>query len=97
MRRGETSTVTINTGLILDGAELIVTTFKQGDTIINFTGEQLTIDGSYIQLDLAQADTLQFDSKNTVEVQVKIKAFGKVTLSKITRFRVEEALNEEVI
>lgn len=67
MIRGTTPVVTLKLPMEIDFDTLYIT-FKQGDTVLEKTLDDVEIDGLDIVVPLTQTETLSFDSESPVRV-----------------------------
>lgn len=74
-------------------------TYKQGDTIVMQKGKNdCTLSGKKAVIRLSQEDSLLFENRIPVRIQIKCKTTsGDVLVSKIKMVPVQEVLEREVI
>ena len=106
MRRGSTPTFTFRMkdklGQPFDTSTLsdLRVTFKQGDKIVvDKKLSDCVLSGNTIMVDLNQSETLRFDHRTSVRIQIKGKhrGTGKIITTKIKMKSADEILNEEVL
>lgn len=76
-------------------------TYKQGETVLEKTEADCTMDGSDIKVTLSQDETLRFaanslDNRVSIQLRVLTKT-GQVMASKIVKVFAKACLNEEVL
>lgn len=83
---------------LTDAAVIYVTYAQGGCTVIEKTIEDLTVTAEEISLQLSQTDTLAFDSKLPVDIQIRARfADGNAIESTIMRTSVDRILKDGVI
>lgn len=100
MRRCTTPTVTIHIDESLSGCEWFRVTFaqKDGARIVKDQDDcELSEDGKEIRVTLTQDETLRFNVRNDLRVQVRFGSDGSACASDIASVKVLEILDEEVI
>lgn len=99
MIRGTTPTHTFTLPIdTVDIAKLRITYSQNKQTVVEKTEADVDLSGKRLEYTLNQTESLAFDTRNPVEIQIKIKTYqGTVVASKIMRFNVTEVLNEEVL
>lgn len=96
-RRGSTPTHTFNVNVDLRNATVYVTYSQRGVTIVEKTGEDLTITQTTVALKLTQSETLQF-SNGRVEIQIRyVMADGSADASNIIVADAQKILKDGVI
>ena len=80
-------------------AEKVIVTYEQnGETVIEKTDGDVSIDGGYIVVRLSQEETLNLSNEYDVVMQVKVKfTDGNVVPSNLIYASVGEVLNREVL
>lgn len=91
MIRGTTPLVTLKLPMKIDFDTLYIT-FKQGDTVLEKTLDDVEIDGLDIVVPLTQTETLAFDSDSPVRVQLRGKVGSIAYASKIMLLAVSDIL-----
>ena len=82
MRRGTTPTNTFKSNVDLTTAEVIFITYKQaGITVIEKTIEDITIDEDDLEVTLSQDETLRFNPRQEVEIQVRARLPGEKAIA----------------
>lgn len=96
MRRGTTPTHIFNTSTDLSDAEIIFVTYEQnGKQVIEKTKADVTFGQMQMQVKLTQEETLGFDIKAPVEIQIRAKfADGSAIASNIMRTSAQKILKE---
>lgn len=99
MRRGTTPTNTITTDIDLTGVEVIYWTYVQGKRkVLEFDIDRIEISPSSIVVKLTQDETLAFDEKKNVEMQVRARyPDGTAVSSDIMTTTVGRILKDGVI
>lgn len=100
MRRGTTPTHTFDISPIEASVlSKVKITYAQGNTVVLVKRtEDCTLEGNTIKLTLTQEETLKFDHKKLVEVQVRVlTAGGDALASYIHNVTVGRLLDEEVL
>ena len=99
MRRGTTPTHTITTDLDLTEAAVIFLTYKQCKHVVcEFERDRLTVESDQIQVTLTQAETLAFDDRKDVDIQIRARfPDGSAVASNIMTITVTEILKDGVI
>ncbi len=99
MIRGTTPTHTFTLPIdTVDIAKLRLTYCQNKQTVVEKTEADVNLSGKRLEYTLSQAESLAFDVKTPVEIQIKMKTYQEtVVASKIMRFNVTEVLNEEVL
>lgn len=99
MIRGTTPTHTFNLTFDVSLIKKVKITYAQDNTaVIAKTTKDCTLSGSSIAVKLSQEDTLKFDHRKTVEIQVRILTQNNAAMaSKIKRVSVERCLDCEVL
>jgi hypothetical protein len=94
MTRGTTPVVKFNLPMEID-FDVLYITFKQGsDIVFEKELEDVTKDGTTLFLPLSQAETLLFDRRLPVWVQLRGRVGNIAYASKIMRISVSEILKE---
>lgn len=100
MRRGTTPTIVYHlpaeaNGIVKD----IRLTFEQdGETVIEKTLADCTLDGVDLTVSLSQEETLKFNALSVIKMQMKILTFdGKIIPSKEKFVFCRDILNEEIL
>lgn len=76
-RRGDTVDLKLGTNEDLTDAIVYVSIIQNGFVVVEKTIGELTIDENSIVVHLSQEDTLQFNSRQKIKIQVRFKK-GKV-------------------
>lgn len=98
IQQGSTPIHKFTTPYKKDSVELAVVTYSQNGRIVLEKIEDVIIDDYSILTELTQQDTLSFDEKGDVKMQIKVKSTdGKVFPSHFVYASVKEVLNKEVI
>lgn len=99
MRRGTTPTHIFNTSIDLSDADIIFVTYEQnGVQVIEKTKADIEFSQLSIQVKLTQAETLAFDIKAPVEIQIRAKfPDGSAIASNIMRTTAQKILKEGAI
>ena len=104
MDRATTPTHTFTLPVDTSTCTIIRVVYKQGSTKLikektaSETPEGMTLNGYYVVVDLTQEETLMFDSKNMVRVQLRVKTdAGKVFDSQKWAIQVDDGLDEEIL
>lgn len=94
--RGTTPTHTFTTDINLENAEVLYITYQQaGNTILEKTLDDCTVSDTEIVIELSQGDTLAFDYKLPVEIQIRAKfADGSAVKSQIMTTDADRLLKE---
>lgn len=99
IQQGATPTHKFKTKYTRDFVDSVIVTYAQNDEIVfNKDGEEVTIEDNAIFVELTQEETLKFDEKYDVQMELKIKSKnGKVIPSNIIYASVGKVLNREVM
>ena len=99
MRRGTTPTHTITTDADLTGAAVIFLTYQQkGKTILELEDDRMTVTDKDIAVTLTQEETLSFDEKHDVDIQIRARfPDGSAVASNIMTTTAAEILKDGVI
>lgn len=99
MIRGTTPTNVFTTDLDLTDADVVYITYKQGgETAIEKTKSDMTIEAEQITVELTQEDTLRLRSPATVQIQIRARfADGTAVASNVMTASVEQILKDGVI
>lgn len=99
MRRGTTPTHTFTTDIDLSNATVVYLTYKQGSsTVITKTLDDMTVTDESITVELSQDDTLAFDTRNSISMQIRAKfADGSAIASNIMSADPQAILRDGVI
>lgn len=99
MRRGTTPTLEITVaGLTRIEVEDLYLTLKQGDTVIEKTKDDVTIDCDVITAELTQEETLSLTARMDVAMQLRVLSTNNTAYaSNIVTVPVEAILKEGVI
>ena len=99
MRRGTTPTHTITTDIDLTGADVIYLTYQQGcRNVLDLDASRLTVTEEQIEVTLTQAETLAFDRRRDVSIQIRARfPDGSAVASNIMTTTAEEILKDGVI
>lgn len=77
---------------------LRITYVQKKLTVVEKTEKDAKFDGNTITVVLTQQDTLKFDDRRPVEIQIKVMLKnGKVAATSVGELEVGRALNEEVL
>ncbi len=83
---------------LTDAAVIYVTYAQGGCTVIEKTKDDLTVTAEELSVQLTQEDTLAFDSKLPVDIQIRARfADGNAIESTIMRTSVDRILKDGVI
>lgn len=94
MIRGTTPVVILNMPMEIPFEVLYVTFQQKGKTIFEKTLEDMLVEGTKIVIPLTQADTLAFDAKEIVRIQLRGKAGDKAYASKVVQTLVSDILKD---
>ena len=99
IQRGSTPTHIFNTNIDLENIKTLFITYNQKKKkILEKTLDDCTIEDKTISVRLSQEDTLAFDDKNDVEIQIRIKFLSDDAIaSNIVTVDVNRVLKEGVI
>lgn len=99
MIRGTTPTNVFAIDLDLTDADVVYITYKQGgETVIEKTKSNMTIDAEQITVELTQEETLRLRSPETVQIQIRARfSDGAAVASNIMTATVEQILKNGVI
>lgn len=98
MLRYSTPTIQIETDMNLAEFAELWLTFKQDNTILRKTKEDLTIEGTKATVVLSQEETGMFNSDSYVRLQLRfLTTDGTAGGSNIVRIEFYDVLDEEVI
>lgn len=99
MRRGTTPTHIFTTDVDLTDAAVIYITYKQGgQTVLEKTGDALTVTEAQITTKLTQEETLAFSINGQVEIQIRARfEDGSAIASQVMRTTANVILKEGVI
>lgn len=97
MIRYSTPTITIETDIELQDLTEIWVSFKQDNTILRKTKEQITIDNNIIKIFLTQEETAKFKAYENVMVQVRWLKDDIAGGSNIVSVLFNEVLEDEAI
>ena len=94
--RGTTPTHRFNTDIDLTQAEVLYVTYKQGSEIVlEKEKADIDIESDHIEFKLTQEDTLKFNSKGTVSIQIRARfADGTAVASNIISSGAKEILKD---
>ena len=97
--RGTTPThlfkLPFDTGTVKD---LRITYAQNGESVVQKTANDCTMNGNDISVTLTQSDTLRFSGDARIEMQIKVlQTDGKVYSTKVKYLSVDRTLNEEVL
>ena len=96
MRRGTTPTHTFTLPFDAEKVSgLSITYVQAGSKVLRKTETDVTIAGNTVTLKLTQAETLKFDTREMVEIQLKIRVGTDVLVSDIWRVASLRCLDEE--
>ena len=97
MRRGSTPTHTFTLALNADAIAKVRVLYSQnGELLFRKEGDQVTIDGQKVVVELSQEDTLLF-KEGVAEVQLRVNTPGEKSIpSNIYQFPVSRLLENEV-
>lgn len=99
MVRGTTPTHTYTLPFDTSIIKVVEITYAQLDAVIvKKTTDDCTLDGNTVTVRLTQEDTLQFDHRQNVQIQLRVltKA-GDALASEIRRVSVQQCLGNEVL
>lgn len=98
MRRGTTPTLTFTLPEEIDIAEMYVTFSQNGKTVLEKSKDEVIIDGKIVVINLSQEDTLNFDDRATMKIQIRIRDIsGNAMASDFIHARVDGILKDGVI
>ena len=99
IKRGSTPTHEITTDISLVDAEVIYVTYEQlNRTVVEKEKDDIAVEDDRLIIELSQGDTLKFNDKYDVEVQVRARfADGRAPVSNIMTTTVERLLKGGVI
>ena len=99
MTRGSTPTFIFNLKISPDDISKLRITFKQGcQNVLELKENDVTVKDNALQYTLSQEESLAFDDTSSVRFQMKVKCTdGKILVSRVKRFPVDELFNEEVL
>lgn len=99
MRRATTPTIEISVDQNLTGCWYRVALSQKGGTIIIKTDKdcELSDDGTVIKVPLTQEETLSFNTRARIRIQVRFGNNGNVAATDIATFRIGEILDEEIV
>ena len=99
IQRGSTPTHQITTDISLVDTEVIFVTYDQLEkTVIEKTKSDIVVEDEYIEIELSQNETLKFNDKYDVEIQIRARfADGRAPVSNIMTTTVERLLKGGVI
>lgn len=99
IQQGSTPTHTFSTPYKADSVEKAIITYSQnGRIVLEKEGLELTIKDYCISTELTQEETLSFDERGDVRMQIKVKLTnGKVIPSNDMYASLKDVLNKEVM
>ena len=99
MRRGTTPTHIFKTKVDLtEATEMFITYEQDGETVVEKSIEDITIEPEQLTVTLSQTDTLAFSTLGEVEIQCRVKMpAGEVLASQIIKQPVGRILKEGII
>lgn len=98
MRRGTTQELTFELPEEISVAALYITFTQKGETVLEKTLDDVTIDRTTITLPLTQEDTLKLSAPHAVYIQLRIRdTLGNAIASEIIRTDVKAILKDGVI
>ncbi len=98
MYRATTPKHTFTLPFSTDGIDVLLLTYKQKNTVLELTKEDVELEENKIIVNLTQEETKMFNANMTVSVQARIKmSTGEVIASNVLKVRVDPVLNDEVI
>lgn len=98
MVRGTTPTHVFNVNVDLRECRVYVTYSQFNRIIVEKTNEDITINEDNIIVDLLQTETMRFDAKSPVKIQIRfIRENGEVSASEIMETEVKDILKRGVI
>lgn len=99
MIRGTTPTHTFTIPFDVSGIAKVKIIYAQDDKVMcEKTTENCTLEGTNIRTTLTQEDTLKFDHKTSVQIQVRILTHGGQALASVVeKVGVSQLLDDEVL
>lgn len=98
MRRGTTPTHIFHLPFSAEDLKFTITYAQDDKELVKKTEDDCDVNDNVIELTLSQEDTLSFDEKKAVQVQIKTLDFGgNVKASKVMITTAGKILDEDVI
>jgi len=98
MYRGTTPEFSFTLPFGIDEVESLLITFKQIDTVLNFTEEDVEVAGNTVYIRLTQEQTRMFKSNFKCQVQMRVKLNdGTVVASQVESIDINQSLNSRVL
>ena len=98
MYQGTTPEFSFTLPFNVDEIESLLITFRQFDKVLDFTEEDVEVEGNIIFIRLTQEQTSKFDSHFKCKVQIKVKLQDDtIVVSQIENVDINQSLSSRVL